>query len=97
METKSGFRYTTFVIRSRANDGSTAKQYFSVAKSDEHEPSLIVKKLTLTDNYALYTRTYEHRLVREFKGRWLFETRWSIRLSTLNLAITKINSIVDTI
>lgn len=78
----------SFFIKSKTNDGEFAKQYFLAIKSDTTEPALIIKKLVYTDNYELYT---DYKLLKNYKGKGLFEQRFGIKISTLNLVIASLN------
>jgi len=77
-----------FFIKSKTNDGEFAKQYFLAVDSDTTEPALIVRKLVFTDNYELYS---DFELLKRYKGKYLFQQRFSIKLSTLNTVIDALN------
>jgi hypothetical protein len=77
-----------FFIKSKTNDGEFAKQYFLAIKSDTTEPALIIRKLVYTDAYELYA---DYKLLKNFKGKGLFEQRFSIKISTLNMVIASLN------
>ena len=77
-----------FFIKSKTNDGEFAKQYFLAIKSDTTEPALIIRKLVYTDNYELYA---DFKLLKNYKGKGLFEQRYSIKISTLNFVIASLN------
>lgn len=73
-----------FFIRSKTNNGEFAKQYFIVSKSDIYEPALLVRKLILSGDHALYK---EVELLRIYKGKGLYEMKFSIKISTLKMVI----------
>ena len=77
-----------FFIKSKTNDKEYAKQYFLAIQSDTTDAALIIRKLVLSDNFRLYE---DYKLLKEYKGMGLFETRFSIKLSTLNMVISALN------
>lgn len=77
-----------FFIKSKTNDGEFAKQYFLAVDSDTTEAALIIRKLVFTDNYALYS---DFELLKQYKGKYLLQQRFSIKLSTLSKVIATLN------
>ena len=72
-----------FFLRSSTNEGEKAKQYFTVLKTNQFEPSLIIRKLVLTKDFALYQKQgYKGR--KAYKGMYLVETTFGLKIDTLN-------------
>ena len=80
-----------FFIRSKTNAGEFTKQSFLAITSDTTESALIIRKLVLTDNFELYRN---FKLIKKYKGRGLFEQRFSIKLSTLSTVIASLNGAI---
>lgn len=74
-----------FFIRSKTNDGEFAKQYFHTITGDNTEPSLVIDKLVLSDNFSLYQ---SYKLLKIYKGKGLFEVAFGIKLTTLFGAVS---------
>ena len=72
-----------FFIKSRTNENEQAKQYFFVINSDKFDNVLIVRKLVLSKNLRLYAGKY--KILKTFKGYYLFESEFSIKLNTLKM------------
>lgn len=77
-----------FFIKSKTNDGEFAKQYFLAVSSDTTEPALIIRKLVFTDNLPLYS---DFELLKQYKGKYLLQQRFGIKLSTLSKVIAVLN------
>ena len=80
---KSG-KYTQFgvkILRSKTNTGDFAKQKFIIFQALGHNISLIVYKLVLSSNFALY---YDYYPIKKYKEKILFLQVYSIKLSTLD-------------
>ena len=72
-----------FFLRSNTNDGEKAKQYFTVLRTNEFEPSLIIRKLVLTKDFVLYQKHgYKH--LKGYKGMYLMGTTFGLKIDTLN-------------
>lgn len=72
-----------FFLRSNTNDGEKAKQYFMVLRTNECEPSLIIRKLVLTKDFVLYQKHgYKH--LKGYKGMYLMGTTFGLKIDTLN-------------
>lgn len=72
-----------FFLKSNTNEGEKAKQYFTVLKTNEFEPSLIIRKLVLTKDFVPYQKQgYKGR--KAYKGMYLMETTFGIKIDTLN-------------
>ena len=69
------------IIHSKTNTGDLAKQYFLVASSPALDDALIVVKLVLTKDFNGYRKKYN--IVKEYKGWYLFQFVYSIKLNTL--------------
>ena len=82
-----------FIVRSLTNDGDRAKQYVTVLKSDKYAPSLIIRKLVLTEDVGYLNVGF--KCLKNFKGFYLFEQVFSIKVDTLNLVIKEANSYAD--
>ncbi len=78
-----------FFIRSFTNDKERAKQYFTVAKSDNCAVALIIRKLVLSENLKLYGGN--SRILKQFKNYYLFEQRFSIKIETLKTVMSVLN------
>lgn len=74
--------------RSVTNAGDLCKQYFIVIDEEGKDSALAIRKFVLTDssNAELYDRTGS-RLIKCFKGRYLWFQSFSIKINTLNDAI----------
>jgi len=70
--------------KSKTNNGEFAKQSFVAVKIEEHDSSLIVRKLVLSDDFELYN---DFKLLKKYKNKGLFEQRFGIKLSTLSTVI----------
>ena len=81
--------YTSFLIRSFTNDKERAKQYFTVAKSENYSEALIIRKLVLSENLNLYGGN--SKIIKQFKGYYLFEQRFSIKIETLKTVMYVLN------
>lgn len=82
-----------FIVRSLTNDGDRAKQYVTVLKCDQYAPSLIIRKLVLTEDVGYLNVGF--KCLKNFKGFFLFEQVFSIKVDTLNLVIREVNSYTD--
>ena len=78
-----------FFIRSFTNDKERAKQYFTVAKSDNYSEALIIRKLVLSENLKLYGGN--SKIIKQFKDYYLFEQRFSIKIETLKIVMSVLN------
>ena len=78
-----------FFIRSFTNDKERAKQYFTVAKSDNYSEALIIRKLVLSENLKLYGDN--SKIIKQFKDYYLFEQRFSIKIETLKIVMSVLN------
>jgi hypothetical protein len=81
-----------FFIRSKTNDKEPAKQYFVVLISDTTEPTLLIKKRVLSDNFKLYQ---DYEIIKKFKDYALFESYFSIKLSTINTVMGIVNMFLN--
>src|SRR5690554_723656 len=72
-----------FFLRSNTNDGEKAKQYFTVLRTNECEPSLVIRKLVLTKDFDLYQKQ-GYRFRKAHKGMYLMETTFGLKIDTLN-------------
>jgi len=79
-----------FFIKSKTNNSEFAKQSFLAVTSDTTEAALIIRKLVLTDNFELYDN---FELLKTYKGKGLFEQRFSIKLCTLKIVINALSKI----
>lgn len=79
-----------FIVRSLTNDGDMAKQYVTVLKCDQYPPSLIIRKLALSEDRGFFHTGF--KCLKKFKGFYLFEQVFSIKVDTLNLVIKEVNS-----
>lgn len=70
-------------LRSNTNGGERAKQYFTVRRTNEFDPSLIVRKLVLTKDFALYQK-HGYKYLKGYKGTYLMETTFGLKIDTLN-------------
>jgi len=77
-----------FFIRSFTNDNERAKQYFTAIKSEKYESGLIIEKLVLSKNWELYN---EYKMIKKFKGYYLFRTTFSIKIETLKTVMNILN------
>lgn len=78
-----------FYIKTKSNIGDLSKQYFFIASSDTMETSLIIRKLLLVDNKRKFPD--DLKIIKTFKDKFLVEQRFSIKMSSLNSMIKKIN------
>lgn len=82
------------ILRGKTNDRDTAKQYcyLSENKSKGYAKSVIIRKLILTEQKELYILA-RYILLRKYKGKYLFENSFSIKLSTLNKIVDWANKL----
>jgi hypothetical protein len=71
------------IIRSKTNGGDPAKQEFCIAYSEskDDKPALCIRKLVLTENFHSFCRDF--KLMRQFRGKYLFLQEFSIKCETL--------------
>lgn len=77
-----------FFIKSKTNANEHAKQYFIALENDDYESCLIVRKLVLSSDERL---CHDFEILREYKGKFLFEQRFSIKLETLSNVLKVLN------
>lgn len=82
-----------FFVKSKTNGNEFSKQYFYVIKLGNHEPSLIIKKLVLSDDIECYK---DYTILKYYKGKYLFFTHYSIKLSTFNKVFLELQEIKQT-
>ena len=87
--------FSRFYIRSRTNKNELAKQYFNVCGTNMDNAALIIRKLIYTNQDFHYFDNNEYKLLRNFKNFRLYETKFSIKLNTLN-EVMKIISKINT-
>ena len=78
-----------FMVRSLTNDGDRAKHYVTVLKSDQCRPSLIIRKLVLSEDRSFFYTGF--KCLKKFKSFYLFEQHFSIKVDTLNKVLKGIN------
>jgi hypothetical protein len=79
-----------FTIHSKTNANEFAKQYFNVVKFGDHEPSLIIKKLILSDDLECYN---DYVVLKYFKEKYLLLKVFSMKLNTFNKVYDEIKDI----
>lgn len=84
-----------FFIKSIANNGDRAKQYFMVISDQHKDRSIIITKRVLTKDYALYFKL-GYRGLRRFKDYYMLEYRFGIKLETMNRAMEIIDNALKT-
>ena len=82
-----------FIVRTLTNDGDMAKQYATVLKCDQYAPALIIRKLVLSEDVGYLNDGF--KCLKKFKGFYLFEQVFAIKVDTLNLVIREVNSYAD--
>ena len=82
----------TFFIKSKTNGGDLAKQYFKycILESDNTQTAIIVNKFVLSKDIKLY-RSYN--VLRKFKDKYLFYTRFSLKPDTMKKVVDWLNSV----
>jgi hypothetical protein len=67
------------LTKTKTNDSYLAKQYFNLVADPNrgHEPSLIIRKLVLTDDHSYLN---DHKMLREFKGLYLVKHCYEITI-----------------
>lgn len=70
--------------------GDFSKQYFFTAYSESMEVSLIIRKLLLVDSNKGFPDGF--KVIKTFKDQLLIESRFSIKVSSLNTMMLTLNS-----
>ena len=77
-----------FFIKSKTNNDEFCKQYFVVVSKDNIAPSLIVKKLVLSEDFELYR---DCKIIKTFKDKGLFLKTFGLKIDTLNKVLIEID------
>lgn len=73
------------------NNGDKTKQYFKHMSAEDFDNALLVRSLVLSKNFSLYCRT--HKVLREYRGYFLFERYWGVKVQTLTTALSLLDLI----
>ena len=80
----------TFLLKGINGNADLSKQYFTILESDFFPPTLIIRKMALSNDVPLYINC-GFKVIRKYKDKYLFQQDFSIRLETLNKAMDIIN------
>ena len=72
-------------VKAKTNNGDFCKQYFSLIVGEDQPDELVlsIRKLVLSPEMWLYR---DMEILREFKGKTLYQQRFSIKVSTFEKA-----------
>ena len=80
----------TFVLKGINGNDDLSKQYFTILENKGFPPTLIIRKMALSNDVPLYLNC-GFKIIRKYKDKYLFQQDFSIRLETLNKAMDIIN------
>lgn len=83
---------STFILRSKANNGDLSKQICIILGKEGTETSLAVKRYSLTKNPKIY-KTLGFKVLKKYKNYYLVVQLISIQLKSLNEILEWMNSI----
>lgn len=88
MKTRIKARTPVLCVRSITNDGDKSKQYFQVVMQNRIH-SLLITQRVLTKNLLAFSHSFT--ILKIYKGYFLLERSYGIKMSTLNKVFSFLN------